>query len=297
MKLRLDHCWQSSWVCLATLGLACASAQQQPPALPEPTTASAETEPKTERQPEPAADETDTTAQDQPGGLPAGQERPGTRPGTAAEHRVAPGSEESSLEDTESLAEADAPDMGTASVPSQGAGLTGSTSVPPSQAGVGSTGAPVGPQTPDEQQAELDQKLRESLSEFDELLLEEQRVAAAERVAAGAAQVEGDGNYGGGMGGAGSSGEGGFEPSTAAGGDTSASPGGEEAAEAAPASGPAGGSVGGGSGGRIPPDVGDGSDDDVVARQLREAAMKEEDPELREKLWQEYRDYKKASKK
>jgi hypothetical protein len=33
-----------------------------------------------------------------------------------------------------------------------------------------------------------------------------------------------------------------------------------------------------------------------VARQLREAAMKEEDPELREKLWQEYREYKAASK-
>jgi hypothetical protein len=29
-----------------------------------------------------------------------------------------------------------------------------------------------------------------------------------------------------------------------------------------------------------------------VARQLREAAENEKDPELREKLWQEYRDYK-----
>ena len=42
----------------------------------------------------------------------------------------------------------------------------------------------------------------------------------------------------------------------------------------------------------IPPDVGDGSDDDIVARQLREAAMAEKDPELREKLWEEYRRYK-----
>jgi hypothetical protein len=49
--------------------------------------------------------------------------------------------------------------------------------------------------------------------------------------------------------------------------------------------------------GRIPPDVGDGSDDDIVARQLREAAEKEEDPELREKLWDEYRAYKKGMKK
>jgi hypothetical protein len=34
-------------------------------------------------------------------------------------------------------------------------------------------------------------------------------------------------------------------------------------------------------------------DDDIVARQLREAAEKETDPELKEKLWKEYRDYKK----
>jgi hypothetical protein len=38
--------------------------------------------------------------------------------------------------------------------------------------------------------------------------------------------------------------------------------------------------------------VGDGSDDDIVARQLREAAMAEKDPALREKLWDEYRRYK-----
>ncbi len=46
---------------------------------------------------------------------------------------------------------------------------------------------------------------------------------------------------------------------------------------------------------RVPDDVGDGSDDDIVARQLREAAMAEEDPELREKLWDEYRQYKRSS--
>ncbi|GAB3095576.1 hypothetical protein GCM10027217_09800 [Pseudomaricurvus hydrocarbonicus] len=46
-------------------------------------------------------------------------------------------------------------------------------------------------------------------------------------------------------------------------------------------------------GGYAPPaDIPDGSDDDVVARQIREAAMKEADPALREKLWEEYRKYK-----
>ena len=42
--------------------------------------------------------------------------------------------------------------------------------------------------------------------------------------------------------------------------------------------------------------AGGGSDDDVVARQLREAAEKEQDPVMKEKLWDEYRKYK-ASKK
>ena len=65
------------------------------------------------------------------------------------------------------------------------------------------------------------------------------------------------------------------------------------------------GSVGGGIGGsrgnapptdgaKYPPpgDIPAGNDDDVVARQLREAAMRESDPEVREKLWNEYRKYK-----
>jgi lipase chaperone LimK len=42
----------------------------------------------------------------------------------------------------------------------------------------------------------------------------------------------------------------------------------------------------------VPEDIPSGQDDDVVARQIREAAMNESDPVLRDKLWQEYRDYK-----
>lgn len=38
----------------------------------------------------------------------------------------------------------------------------------------------------------------------------------------------------------------------------------------------------------------DAKDDDIIARQLREAAMQETDPELKEKLWDEYRRYKKG---
>ena len=40
----------------------------------------------------------------------------------------------------------------------------------------------------------------------------------------------------------------------------------------------------------------DYEDDDIVARQLREAAENETDPELKEKLWKEYEDYKKSSR-
>lgn len=41
----------------------------------------------------------------------------------------------------------------------------------------------------------------------------------------------------------------------------------------------------------------DPSNDDIVARQLREAAEKESDPELKEKLWKEYEQYKKNVRK
>ena len=47
----------------------------------------------------------------------------------------------------------------------------------------------------------------------------------------------------------------------------------------------------------VPADVGDGKNDDVVARQLREAATNEKDPAIREKLWEEYREYKKGTGK
>ncbi len=39
----------------------------------------------------------------------------------------------------------------------------------------------------------------------------------------------------------------------------------------------------------IPEDIGDGRNDDIVLRQVRDAAMKERNAELREKLWDEYR--------
>jgi hypothetical protein len=40
-------------------------------------------------------------------------------------------------------------------------------------------------------------------------------------------------------------------------------------------------------------EIPDGSDDDVIARRLRKAAEQETDPELKDRLWKEYVEYKK----
>jgi hypothetical protein len=45
--------------------------------------------------------------------------------------------------------------------------------------------------------------------------------------------------------------------------------------------------------GAVASEIPDGSDDDVVARRLRNAAEQETDPELKDKLWKEYVEYKK----
>jgi hypothetical protein len=67
-----------------------------------------------------------------------------------------------------------------------------------------------------------------------------------------------------------------------------------------PQAGGSGGSVGGLRGGPasdeevaypVPDDIPSDRNDDVVARQIREAAMSEPDAELRERLWDEYRRY------
>lgn len=46
----------------------------------------------------------------------------------------------------------------------------------------------------------------------------------------------------------------------------------------------------------VPEDIGDGQGDDIIARQLREAAIAEADPGLQEKLWAEYRRYKQGTR-
>ena len=144
-----------------------------------------------------------------------------------------------------------------------------------------------GEQTGAENTADLDAELFSGISEFDEMLLrEQQRIRAATPHAGGGA--------GGGAGdGDGMSGEGGEEVAGGEGdaqlvdnrGDSSDNEGSTGTGSTQPA----------GKKSEAPPGTPDGSDDDVVARQLREAAEKETDPVLKKKLWEEYRKYKKGT--
>ncbi len=145
-----------------------------------------------------------------------------------------------------------------------------------------------------ERTGELDAELEAGLSRFDELLLREQ-----ERVRASAPR-SGDGAAAGGDGGSGSGAtqSAGDEGLAGAAGSAAESTGrevrqGEAGDGRPPGAGEGGeGAVGRGAVPPPPPGTPDGRDDDIVARQLREAAEQETDPELRSKLWEEYRRYK-----
>jgi hypothetical protein len=150
--------------------------------------------------------------------------------------------------------------------------------------------------TESEEVSALEDELKASLSEFDEMLLEEARKRREER-------PDGDG-LGGGMAGSGAGAAGGGESrdsqtATAADKGLESIPEGpapESTGEEATAGGPSSPGDQERTASRTPPDVGDGSDDDVVARQIRKAAESEPDPELRERLWEEYRKYKEGNR-
>jgi hypothetical protein len=169
--------------------------------------------------------------------------------------------------------------------------------------------------TPEDRRAQIDRRFDETFAVFDARMRKEQETISQERAgragsagavggtesgdetmagaggeAAGAGA--GDGEEGAGAGDEGEGGEGdGGDGSGEAGGvenDGSGQPGGGGGVGG-------GGPKGGGAAGGVPSDIPDGRDDDIVARQLREAAMKETDPELRERLWEEYRKYKQST--
>jgi hypothetical protein len=137
--------------------------------------------------------------------------------------------------------------------------------------------------TEQEKALELDQKLNKSLTTFDGKLLKERQMLEDQETSDGSA-------------------------GTQDGAATAATPGSEseegsvfgENPEGSPSAGekppvaPQRGSSTSQQGGRphTPPDIPDGHGDDIIARQLREAAENETDPVLREKLWEEYKKYK-----
>ncbi|WP_293372993.1 hypothetical protein, partial [Nevskia sp.] len=144
------------------------------------------------------------------------------------------------------------------------------------------------PQTEAEKRAAVNQQIDRSLEAFDARIAREQVALQSDREAAAAAA-----STVGGGGGAG--GDGGLPGGNGPPGGPPPGIGGEEVAGDEPPGGTASGRQSRGNRPDLPTpaDIPDGRDDDVVARQLREAAERETDLPLREKLWKEYRDYKK----
>jgi hypothetical protein len=158
--------------------------------------------------------------------------------------------------------------------------------------------------TPEEQVTALDEMLMAGLGEYDERLLREQERIKAATPNDNSGSGDGMGGEGGdGMGGDGEGdSENGAEGEAGSQDQNSGGAAGDNSEAGSTGGQPRGGAVdsseGSGDSGDDsdrPTDIGDGSDDDVVARQLREAAENETDPELKAKLWEEYRRYKKGT--
>ncbi len=146
----------------------------------------------------------------------------------------------------------------------------------------------------------LDTSLAEALSEFDEMLLKEDERLSGKMPRRSASEQGGSGQgtaSGGGQGATGGDSQGqGPEAGTTGSGQGQQGHGGdgERPPQASQGDGNGGrGGEAGRPGGKTEGGGGDPLfvDDDIIARQLREAAEKETDPELKKKLWAEYRKY------
>ena len=148
--------------------------------------------------------------------------------------------------------------------------------------------------TPEEQIAELDASLASGLSEFDEMLLREQQSIAAKARRSGTSG-QGTSDRAGER--QGEESQRGDYDSRAEAGDVEWEAGRDDGSRSRqePREGATGKPQEQGPGSPRT-DIPDGRDDDVVARQLREAAEKEQDPRLKEKLWDEYRRYKASAR-
>lgn len=170
----------------------------------------------------------------------------------------------------------------------------------------GQSGSPAG-RTTQEVIGDLDGELDTSIAVFDGMILDERAKAEAIAEASGGDHAasedseealfeEGDLNEG--LPGYGEFPEAASADGEDGGGDESAAEPGsagtasDENGEPAVGTSGSGSRAPGSSPGVKPADIGNGNDDDIVARQIREAALKEKDPVLRDKLWDEYRKYK-----
>jgi hypothetical protein len=150
--------------------------------------------------------------------------------------------------------------------------------------GTGTGGAGSAGQFPAESDAEraerLGRELEESIGGFDEVLSEEQR-----EVASVGRNTEGFGGSGGSGGGAAGISLGEQEPGAMSGSVGVVNQPSQQ--RESPIAGMSEEDIRE----RTPDDIPITVDDDIIARQLREAALAEDDPELRERLWEEYRKY------
>ena len=146
-----------------------------------------------------------------------------------------------------------------------------------------------GERTSVEETGDLDAELFNGMGEIDEMLLREQ-----ERIKAASPHTAGGGG-GGGQGGDGTGGESGAAGSAGSGGDGDDGVAEDSGGSPTYGAGAGPGSSQGQGNNGAPPGTPDGNDDDVVARQLREAAEKETDPVLKKKIWEEYRKYKEGT--
>lgn len=163
------------------------------------------------------------------------------------------------------------PDVDPGAAPGDGAGPDGQ------RAGSADPGVPA--RTTAEHRADLDDKLDASLDSFDETLRSEQQRTAAERDAKSGVRADGA------VVDAISSGERDRD-------DIRRNRAGDLQSTGLPDSGQAASGQAQGGSGADAKEIPSGVDDDIIARRLRRAAENETDPELKEKLWDEYRDYK-----
>jgi hypothetical protein len=304
----------SFWTKALLIGLflsltACSSAPEKPSSTPAPEPQSPPPEPRAEtqprdsgQQPSDSADSQTRASQQASQNLPVAPSEPpaqdATAPASAAtadvEIRDIP-VDENGDPIVEPIAETDVSQTSAATNRSSSgnrddrsseprSGDSGASNEPSEQVSAAAVGPAVnfGAETDQERAAKLKQNLDAKLAEFDELMRRAREDAARDAAALRGGPAGGDGREpvatenGRGAGGQADSGSGiGNNPDLV---------GLNRGGRASRPSGP------------IPSDIPSAPDDDIVARQLREAATRESDPVLRERLWEEYRKYSKGIK-